>query len=119
MSYIALYRKYRPDNFDSIIGQEHIVRVLKNQIKSRKISHAYLFTGTRGTGKTSAAKIFAKAVNCLNPKDGSPCGACKACKALDLANNLDILEIDAASNNGVDEIRDIRDKVKYPPSVGQ
>ena len=119
MSYISLYRKYRPETFDGIIGQEHIVRTLKNQIKSGNIGHAYLFTGTRGTGKTSAAKIFARAVNCIDSRDGSPCGICKVCKELSMSNNMDIMEIDAASNNGVDEIRDIRDKVKYPPVNGK
>lgn len=116
--YLALYRKYRPKTFDEVVGQDHIVKTLINQIKFDKISHAYLFTGSRGTGKTSTAKIFAKAINCLNPKDGSPCGECKVCKALD-GTNMDVLEIDAASNNGVDEIRDLREKVKYPPVVGK
>lgn len=112
--YLALYRKYRPKNFDEVIGQEHIVKTLQNQIKLDKISHAYLFCGSRGTGKTSTAKIFARAINCQNPVNGSPCGKCEACKALE-ENNLDITEIDAASNNGVDEIRELREKVKYPP----
>lgn len=116
--YLALYRKYRPKTFSEVIGQDHIVKTLINQIKFDKISHAYLFTGSRGTGKTSTAKIFAKAINCLNPVDGSPCGKCEACKALD-GTNIDVLEIDAASNNGVDEIRDLREKVKYPPVVGK
>ncbi len=116
--YLALYRKYRPKTFDEVVGQDHIVKTLINQIKFDKISHAYLFTGSRGTGKTSTAKIFAKAINCLNPKDGSPCGECEVCKALD-GTNMDVLEIDAASNNGVDEIRDLREKVKYPPVVGK
>lgn len=116
--YLALYRKYRPKTFDEVIGQEHIVKTLINQIKMDKISHAYLFTGSRGTGKTSTAKIFAKAINCLNPKNGSPCGECEVCKSLE-GTNIDVLEIDAASNNGVDEIRDLREKVKYPPVVGK
>ena len=116
--YLALYRKYRPQNFEGVIGQDHIVTTLKNQIKYDKISHAYLFTGSRGTGKTSTAKIFAKAINCTESKDGSPCGCCEVCKALD-GTNIDVLEIDAASNNGVDEIRDLREKVKYPPVVGK
>lgn len=116
--YLALYRKYRPKTFDEVIGQDHIVTTLKNQIKLDKISHAYLFTGSRGTGKTSTAKIFAKAINCTNSKDGSPCGECEVCKALD-KTNIDVLEIDAASNNGVDEIRDLRERVKYPPVVGK
>lgn len=115
--YLALYRKYRPKNFDEVIGQDHIVQTLINQIKMNKISHAYLFTGSRGTGKTSTAKIFAKAINCVNPQNGSPCNECEICKALD-GTNIDVLEIDAASNNGVDEIRDLREKVKYPPVVG-
>ncbi len=116
--YLALYRKYRPRTFEEVIGQDHIVKTLVNQINLDKISHAYLFTGSRGTGKTSTAKIFAKAINCTNSKNGSPCGVCDVCKSLDGAN-IDVLEIDAASNNGVDEIRDLREKVKYPPVVGK
>ena len=116
--YLALYRKYRPQNFDDVVGQDHIVKTLVNQIKFDKISHAYLFTGSRGTGKTSIAKIFARAINCTNLNNGSPCGKCENCKALE-GTNIDVLEIDAASNNGVDEIRDLREKVKYPPVVGR
>lgn len=116
--YLALYRKYRPQNFNEVVGQEHIVKTLINQIKYDKISHAYLFTGSRGTGKTSIAKIFARAINCNNLQDGSPCGECEVCKSLE-GTNIDVLEIDAASNNGVDEIRDLREKVKYPPVVGK
>lgn len=116
--YLALYRKYRPKTFNEVIGQDHIVKTLINQIKLDKISHAYLFCGSRGTGKTSTAKIFAKAINCVGSKDGSPCLECDVCKSLD-GTNIDVLEIDAASNNGVDEIRDLREKVKYPPVVGK
>lgn len=116
MAYTSLYRKYRPDTFDKMLGQKHIIRTLSNAVLSGKISHAYLFTGTRGTGKTSTAKIFAKAINCLSPlKDGSPCGECEVCKALSSPNNMDILEMDAASNNSVDDIRDLIEKVKYVP----
>lgn len=115
MAYLSLYRKFRPSSFDTLLGQDHVVRILKNQIKTGTIGHAYLFTGARGTGKTSAAKIFARAVNCLTPIDGSPCGECAVCKALSDVNNLDVLEIDAASNNGVDEIRDLKEKIQYPP----
>ncbi len=117
--YLALYRKYRPGTFDGVIGQEHITTSLKNQIKNDAISHAYLFCGTRGTGKTSVAKIFAKSINCENPVNGSACGKCSTCLALNDASNLDILEIDAASNNRVDEIRELREKVKYPPVNGK
>lgn len=119
MAYVSIYRKYRPFDFDSVVGQEHIVRILRNQVKSGAIGHAYLFTGTRGTGKTSIAKIFARAVNCKNPKNGGACGECEVCKELSNPNNLDIYEIDAASNNGVDEIRELRESVKYPPSIGK
>lgn len=119
MSYLALYRKYRPQTFDKVVGQEHITKTLENQVKNNKISHAYLFCGTRGTGKTSVAKIFARAINCENPVNGSPCGQCNACKQLSQASNMDVMEIDAASNNRVDEIREIREKVKYPPVVGK
>lgn len=115
MSYLALYRKYRSKTFDEIVGQKHITQSLINQINNDKIGHAYLFTGTRGTGKTSIAKIFARAINCLSPKNGSPCNKCAVCKGLRDGANVDIMEIDAASNNRVDEIRDLREKVKYPP----
>ncbi len=113
--YQALYRKYRPQSFDDIVGQKHITTTLVHQIQSGNISHAYLFTGSRGTGKTSTAKIFAKAINCQNPQNGSPCGECEVCRALSDPNNMDIVEIDAASNNRVDEVRDIREKVKFMP----
>ena len=119
MAYLALYRRYRPDTFDGLIGQEHIVKTLVNQIENQKIGHAYLFTGTRGTGKTSCAKIFAKAINCLTPENGSPCGKCDVCKALSDPSNIDVIEIDAASNNGVNEIRDLRENVQYPPVNGR
>lgn len=115
MAYLAFYRMFRPDGFDGVIRQEHIIKILKNQIKGDRIGHAYLFCGPRGTGKTSIARIFARAINCLSPIDGSPCGKCAACKALSGGGNLDISEIDAASNNGVDEMRDLREKVQYPP----
>ena len=109
MSYTALYRKWRPDTFSDVKGQEHIVRTLKNQIESDRVGHAYLFCGTRGTGKTTIAKILAKAVNCEHPIDGSPCGECAVCKAIANGSSLNVIEIDAASNNGVDNIRQIRD----------
>ena len=117
--HLALYRRFRPQTFDEVIGQEHIVSTLVNQVKTGKISHAYLFTGSRGTGKTSCAKIFARAINCLNPIEGSPCGKCDNCVALKSSNNVDIFEIDAASNNGVNEIRELRETVKYPPVNGK
>ncbi len=115
MGYLALYRKYRPNTFEGLIGQEQVVKTLVNQITSGRLGHAYLFTGTRGTGKTSAAKIFAKAINCLNNKNGSPCGVCESCKAISDPSNIDIIEIDAASNNGVNEIRELRENVQFPP----
>ncbi|MCM1042864.1 MAG: DNA polymerase III subunit gamma/tau [Corallococcus sp.] len=118
MNYVALYRKYRPETFDGVIGQDHIVTTLKNQIKTDKVSHAYLFCGTRGTGKTSTAKIFARAINCVESTDGNPCGKCDACTKLS-QTNLDIIEMDAASNNGVDYARDIREKVQFPPQIGR
>ena len=115
MSYLALYRKYRSKTFDEIVGQKHITTSLINQINNNQVGHAYLFTGTRGTGKTSIAKIFAKAINCLTPVNGSPCNKCDVCRSLNDGGNVDIFEIDAASNNRVDEIRELREKVKYPP----
>ena len=119
MAYTALYRKWRPDNFDDVKGQEHVVTTLKNQIISDRIGHAYLFCGTRGTGKTTVAKIFAKAVNCDNPVDGSPCGECEMCKSITENRSMNVIEIDAASNNGIDYIRQIRDDVKHPPIEGK
>ncbi|MGN0776362.1 MAG: DNA polymerase III subunit gamma/tau [Candidatus Ventricola sp.] len=119
MGYQALYRRYRPARFDDFVGQEAVIRTLRSQVMSGRIAHAYLFCGTRGTGKTSTAKVFARAVNCENPDRGEPCGQCAACRALSAESSLDILEIDAASNNGVDEIRDLREKVKYPPQSGR
>ncbi len=119
MSYVALYRTYRPKSFEEVAGQKVVIRTLKNALIHDKIQHAYLFSGPRGTGKTSVAKIFAKAVNCLNPDHGSPCNTCDVCKGIDHGDIADVIEIDAASNNGVDEIRDLRDKVKYMPSVGK
>lgn len=119
MAYLALYRMFRPTNLNEVVRQEHIVTVLKNQIATGRVGHAYLFCGPRGTGKTSIAKIFASSINCLSPIDGSPCGKCSACKALLDPSNLDIAEIDAASNNGVDEMRDLREKVQYPPVAGK
>ena len=106
MSYTALYRKFRPDIFEDVKGQEHIVTTLRNQIKADRIGHAYLFTGTRGTGKTTIAKLFAKAVNCESPVDGSPCGECRSCRTISAGASVNVIEIDAASNNGVDEIRE-------------
>ena len=119
LSYLALYRKYRPYIFDDVIGQEHIVRTLSNQINSKRIAHAYLFCGSRGTGKTSIAKIFSRAVNCERPVNGSACGNCETCKKLNEPGNMNVIEIDAASHNGVDNIREINEEVKYTPPVGK
>ncbi len=119
MNYTALYRKFRPKKFEDIVGQEHITRTLRNQIISNRVGHAYLFNGTRGTGKTSAAKILARAVNCLNPKDGEPCNECEICKAALSGALTDIVEMDAASNNSVDDIRIIRDEVNFLPTLAK
>ena len=115
---LALYRKYRPSTFEDVIAQEHVTNTLINQIKTGRVTHAYLFTGSRGTGKTTCARIFARAINCLSPVNGSPCGECEVCKALK-TNSIDIVELDAASNNGVDQIRDIVENVQYPPVNGK
>ena len=114
--YQALYRKYRPQTFDQVVGQDGITRILKSQLQTGRLSHAYLFTGSRGTGKTSCAKIMAKAVNCTQPQDGNPCNCCAACRSIDAGTCMDVLEIDAASNNGVDNIRELRDDAIYSPS---
>lgn len=119
MGYTALYRKWRPQGFEGVMGQQHIVRTLRNQIKADKIAHAYLFCGTRGTGKTTNAKIFGKAVNCQSPIDGSPCNTCPTCQIINENRSMNIIEIDAASNNGVDNIREIREEVKYTPTEGR
>lgn len=119
MSYMALYRKFRPGEFEDVKGQDHISQTLQNQIKANRIGHAYLFCGTRGTGKTSVAKIFAKAVNCEHPVNGSPCGECEMCRAISEGRSMNVIEIDAASNNGVDNIREIREEVAYRPTEGK
>lgn len=119
MAYTALYRKWRPKTFDDIIGQEHVTTTLKNQIANDRIAHAYLLCGTRGTGKTSTAKVMAKALNCLNPKEGNPCNECEMCKKISQGLAIDVTELDAASNNGIDKIRDIIDDTKYPPQEGK
>ncbi len=119
MGYTALYRKFRPDTFTDVKGQDHIVKTLKNQIRADRIGHAYLFCGTRGTGKTSVAKIFARAVNCEHPADGNPCGECASCRAIADGSAMNVIEIDAASNNGVDNIREIREDVAYSPAQGR
>ena len=119
MGYVALYRKFRPPVFEDVKGQDHIVTTLKNQIKSDRVGHAYLFCGTRGTGKTSVAKILARAVNCEHPVDGSPCGECEMCKEIAAGNSMNVIEIDAASNNGVDNVREIIDEVSYSPTKGK
>ena len=119
MSYTALYRKFRPVEFEDVKGQEHIITTLKNQIEANRIGHAYLFCGTRGTGKTSIAKIYARAVNCEHPVDGSPCNQCPSCKSILAGTSMNVVEIDAASNNGVENIRDIREQVQYPPTEGK
>ena len=119
MSYMALYRKWRPDVFQEVKGQEHIVTTLKNQIIHKRVGHAYLFCGTRGTGKTTIAKLMAKAVNCDNPIDGSPCNECESCKAIAAGNSMNVIEIDAASNNGVDNMRQINNSVQYSPQNGK
>lgn len=119
MSYLALYRKYRPYVFDDVVGQGHIVRTLKNQINAHRVAHAYLFSGSRGTGKTSVAKIFARAVNCESPVSGSACGVCETCQKVSDSTAMNVIEIDAASHNGVDNIREINEEVKYTPAVGR
>ena len=119
MSYTALYRKFRPQEFEDVRGQEHIVTTLKNQIRAERVGHAYLFCGTRGTGKTTIAKIFARAVNCEHPQEGSPCGQCPSCRAIAAGSSMNVIEIDAASNNGVDNIREIREEVAYSPTEGR
>lgn len=119
MSYAALYRKFRPQTFAEVKGQDHVVRTLKNQIKNNRTGHAYLFTGTRGTGKTSVAKIMARALNCLDPKDGEPCCECENCRAISAGSFLDVVEMDAASNNGVDDIRNLIEETRYTPAKGK
>ena len=115
--YQALYRKWRPKTFEDVVGQEHITTTLKNEIRQGRPAHAYLLMGSRGTGKTTCAKLIAKAVNCLSPRDGSPCGECEICRGIDSGAMVDVVEIDAASNNGVDSIRDLREEANFLPNV--
>lgn len=115
--YQALYRKWRPRTFDDVVGQTHITDTLKRQVATGRLSHAYLFTGTRGTGKTTCAKILARAVNCEHPVDGNPCNACNSCRGIENGSILDVLELDAASNNGVDQVRALRDEAVYTPAA--
>ena len=117
--YQVLYRKWRPKVFADVVGQPQVTVTLKNELMSGRISHAYLFTGSRGTGKTTCAKILAKAVNCLNPRDGDPCGECEICRGIESGSIMDIVEIDAASNNGVDNIRSLREEANYTPSAAK
>ena len=119
MAYQALYRVWRPQKFSEVIGQTAITQTLRNAVATKQVSHAYLFTGPRGTGKTSCSKILAKAVNCQNPQAGEPCNQCPICQAINDGSLSDVLEIDAASNNGVEQIRDIREKVKYAPTQAE
>ena len=119
MAYQAIYRKWRPMVFEDVVGQTHITKTLQNQLESNRCGHAYLFCGTRGTGKTTCAKIFSKAVNCLSPKNGSPCNECAICRGISDGSIMDVFEIDAASNNGVDNIREIRENVAYSPTEGK
>ncbi len=117
--YQVLYRKWRPRTFSDVCGQEHITTALRNELRTGRLAHAYLFTGSRGTGKTSCAKILSKAVNCLHPVDGDPCNECDVCRGIDDGSILDVVEIDAASNNGVDNIRDLREEVNFTPAVAK
>ena len=119
MAYTALYREFRPKTFGEMVGQEYITKTLKNQIMSNRVGHAYLFNGGRGTGKTSAAKILARAINCLNPKDGEPCNECEICKGIMSGAITDVVEMDAASNNSVEDIRAIREEVNFLPTVAK
>ncbi|MFP4661641.1 MAG: DNA polymerase III subunit gamma/tau [Halanaerobiales bacterium] len=119
MAFLSLYRKYRPQNFDDLVGQRHVIRTLKNALENNRIAHAYLFAGPRGTGKTSTAKIYAQALNCVDGPTAEPCGECEACKKIQSGQSIDVIEIDAASNRGIDEIRDLREKVKFYPSEGK
>ncbi len=119
MSYKTLYRELRPQIFEDIIGQDQTVTILKNQIKNSNISHAYLFAGIRGTGKTSTARIFARAVNCINPDGANPCNKCEICRGILMESVMDVIEIDAASNRGIDDIRELREHTKYNPSRGK